>query len=80
MWHRRNQGSLRYESRIDGYPHILRFTIEPVTDVRKPSLVFDSTRLLFGSRLSDPVPLAIVMSVQLGLILSSDQRLFRIFR
>jgi|SRR5450756_445493 hypothetical protein len=35
-------------------PHVLRFTVEQVTHVRKPFLVFASTGMLLGSQFIDP--------------------------
>src|SRR5208283_3681706 len=61
-------------------PRVPSFTVEQVTHVRKPFPVFASTGMLLGSRFIDPVSLAIVMSMQAGLIIPSQQRLLRVFR
>ena len=58
----------------------LRLTVEQVTHVRKPFLMFASTGMLPGSRFFDPVSLAIVMSMQPGLVIPSQQRLLCVFR
>lgn len=51
--------------------HVPRFTVEQVTHVRKPLLMFPSIGMLLGSRFIDPVSLAIVMSMQSRLVIPS---------
>jgi hypothetical protein len=46
-------------------PHVPRFTVEQATYIRKPFL------MLLGNRFIDPVSLAIIMSIQSGLIIPS---------
>ena len=48
--------------------------------VKRVFPVFASTGMLFDSRFIDPVSLAIVVSMQFGLIIPSQQRPFCVFR
>jgi hypothetical protein len=52
-------------SRLD----VQRFTVEQVTVRRKPSLAFALTGRLLASRFINPVSLAIVVLMQIGLII-----------